>query len=306
MTFVAGNNNSEVWKHFLQSKDLQLAKCKTCSKEIKCKGGSTSGMRSHLKLMHHIEADAMKQVSAKVEQKVGKIDHFFVTQKDSSAVVLSELVAIDGLPIRVLAKIQPLRAALGAQGYHLPKDAKSIKAIIMKHCLEVKDIYKKQFEEMKKDKICFSITLDEYTSSRNRRFININVHVKNRHWNLGMVRIFGSMPADKAVTIVREKLKEFGICLDSDIVAATTDGAAVMKKFRKAILPTHQLCLAHGIHLAVCDVLYKTTPVQEVIPDLDKEEDFALDDISISDDSDYEDEEGVGLQVSIIYNYSKV
>ena len=176
----------------------------------------------------------------------------------------------------------------------------------MKHCLEVKDIYKKQFEEMKKDKICFSITLDEYTSSRNRRFININVHVKNRHWNLGMVKIFGSMPADKAVTIVREKLKEFGICLDSDIVAATTDGADVMKKFGKAILPTHQLCLAHGIHLAVCDVLYKTTPVQEVIPDLDEEEDFALDDISISDDSDYEDEEGVGLQVSIIYNYSKV
>ena len=114
------------------------------------------------------------------------------------------------------------------------------------------------------------------------------------------------MPADKAVTIVREKLKEFGICLDSDIVAATTDGAAVMKKFGKAILPTHQLCLAHGIHLAVCDVLYKTTLVQEIIPDLDEEEDFALDDISISDDSDYEDVEGVGLQVSIIYNYSKV
>ena len=41
------------------------------------------------------------------------------------------------------------------------------------------------------------------------------------------------MPADKAVTIVREKLKEFGICLDSDIVAATTDGASVTKKFGK-------------------------------------------------------------------------
>ena len=256
--------------------------------------------------MHHIEPDAMKQESAKVEQKVGKIDHFFMTQKDSLAVVLSELVAIDVLPTRILAKSQRLRAALGAQGYHLPKDAKSIKAIIMKHCLEVKDIYKKQFQEMKKDKICFSITLDEYTSSRIRRFININVHVKNRHWNLGMVRIFGSIPADKAVTIVREKLKEFGICLDSDIVAAPTDGAAVMKKFGKAFLPTHQLCLAHGIHLAICDALYKTTPIQEVIPDLDEEEDFALDDISISDDSDYEDEEGVGLQVSIVYNYSKV
>ena len=72
------------------------------------------------------------------------------------------------------------------------------------------------------------------------------------------------MPVDKAVTIVREKLKEFGICLGSDIVAAATDGAPVMKKFGKSILPTHQLCLTHGIYLAVSEVLYKTTPVQKV------------------------------------------
>ena len=54
--------------------------------------------------------------------------------------------------------------------------------------------------------------------------------------------------------------------------------------------------MAHGIHLAVCDVLYKTTLVQEAIPDLD-EEDSALDDSAISDDSNHEDEEGCGLQV---------
>ena len=40
--------------------------------------------------------------------------------------------------------------------------------------------------------------------------MNINVHVKNWNWNLG-IRIFGSMPGDKAVIIVRKKLKEFGI-----------------------------------------------------------------------------------------------
>ena len=83
MIFVAGKNNSGVWKHFLHFKDLELAKCKTCSKEIKCKGGSTCGMRSHLKLMHHIEVDIAKQVVAKDEQKVGKIDNFFRTEKDS-------------------------------------------------------------------------------------------------------------------------------------------------------------------------------------------------------------------------------
>ena len=55
--------------------------------------------------------------------------------------------------------------------------------------------------------------------------------------------------------------------------------------------------------LAVCYVLYKTTPVQEVIPDLD-EEDSALDNIAVSDESDHENEEDCGLQV--LNKYSKV
>ena len=46
-----------------------------------------------------------------------------------------------------------------------------------------------------------------------------------------------------------------------------------------------------------------TPPVQEVISDLD-EEDSALDDTAISDDSNHEDEEGGELQV--LNKYSKV
>ena len=46
---------------------------------------------------------------------------------------------------------------------------------------------------------------------------------------------------------MKKKIDEFGIDLDSDVVAATTDGTSVMVKFGKSILPNHQLCLAHGI-----------------------------------------------------------
>ena len=74
-------------------------------------------------------------------------------------------------------------------------------------------------------------------------------------------------------------------------MAATTDGAS-NEKICKSHFPTHQLCLAHGIHLTVCDVLYK------VIPDLD-EENSALDDAAISDDRNHENEEVCWLQVSI-------
>ena len=56
---------------------------------------------------------------------------------------------------------------------------------------------------------------------QNRRYMNINVHVEDRHWNLGLVRIFGSMPAEKVVAVMKKKVDEFGIDLDSDVVAAT-------------------------------------------------------------------------------------
>ena len=52
-------------------------------------------MRSHLKLMHHVEVNIAKQEAAKDEQKVGKTNHFFRTEKYFFAVALSELVAID-------------------------------------------------------------------------------------------------------------------------------------------------------------------------------------------------------------------
>lgn len=54
-------------------------------------------------------------------------------------------------------------------------------------------------------------------------------------------------------------LKDFNLPLDN-ISSVTTDGARVMKKMGREIGPDHQICFAHGLHLAVCDVLYKKKP----------------------------------------------
>ena len=34
----------------------------------------------------------------------------------------------------------------------------------------------------------FSVTLDEYSSIANRRFLNVNVHSHKKFWNLGMLK----------------------------------------------------------------------------------------------------------------------
>ena len=40
------------------------------------------------------------------------------------------------------------------------------------------------FKEKCKNGQRFSLTLDEYTSIQNKRFMNINVHAENEHWSL--------------------------------------------------------------------------------------------------------------------------
>jgi hypothetical protein len=69
-----------------------------------------------------------------------------------------------------------------------------------------------------------------------------------------MVKISGSLDSKKTQDMVKAHLDRFGLDLDKNIVACTSDGAAVMVKFGREIMPLHQQCIAHCLHLAVCDV----------------------------------------------------
>nr|AFH08794.1 raptor [Schmidtea mediterranea] len=81
----------------------------------------------------------------------------------------------------------------------------------------------------------------------------------NKFWNLGLCRIHGSMPAERCVILIENKLKEF-----ANIVSITTDGASVMKKAVKLINENNQLCLAHIIQLAIIKVLYIKNNFDEI------------------------------------------
>ena len=85
--------------------------------------------------------------------------------------------------------------------------------------------------------------------------MNINIHTNKKFWNLGLIRIHGSMPAQKYIITLENKLAQFKISLDG-LVAITTDGAADMTKVGKSINVRHQLCLAHAIQLAGIKVIY--------------------------------------------------
>ena len=73
-----------------------------------------------------------------------------------------------------------------------------------------------------------------------------------------LFKISSSFPAE----IVERRLDEFNVSLKKHVVACVIDCTDVMVNFWKSIPCEHQLCFAHCIHLAVCDVLYgKNTTV---------------------------------------------
>ena len=49
-----------------------------------------------------------------------------------------------------------------------------------------------------------------------------------KHWNLGLICVYGSMNAEKCIDVLKTRLKEHNANIDTAIVAIGTDGLNVM------------------------------------------------------------------------------
>ena len=162
---------------------------------------------------------------------------------------------MDRVSFNTVSTSKQLLQAFLARGYNLPQTVQNVRKYYHIFFPNTEKRYKENDRNKKgAGKFC-SVTLDEYTSTRSRRYMNLNRHYDSDPLNLGMVRIKGSMPTERAENLVKERLHEFGLKIE-DIVAATTDGASMMKSFGRMVCCVHQLCFAYGYHLAVTDFLY--------------------------------------------------
>ena len=143
------------------------------------------------------------------------------------------------------------------------KNSPRLYKIVTSYSETIRQLVIKEISEYKLNGKVFSITFDEWTSLRNRRYINVNLHSESKFWNLELLRINVGLPAEKCVLLLSEKLNQYGLSLEKNIVCLTNDGAAVMQKVGKLIPAAQQFCLAHAIQLAVVDVLYKKETTEE-------------------------------------------
>ena len=252
-------------------KSTEKAKCKLCQTILKASGSSTKGLIIHLKSKHKIEVKSCLDIEDRPKPKIRKIDSFFKSKKPSLEEILSQLTAVDGLTFNQIARSERLHRAFKADGYVLPKSHQHVRNLVIKNFENVKKLVKEELDEIKLNNGRFSITFDESTSARSRRYMNINCHFQGGFHSLGLVRIHGSMDTKKAIRLVEDRLNCFGLDLNTDIVAMITDGASLMVKFGKETSPLHVICYAHAIHLAICDVLYKRQPSAAFSDDLDSD-----------------------------------
>jgi len=127
-----------------------------------------------------------------------------------------------------------IRESLSANGFRLPLAEPSIMQLV--HC-QHKSIQKEMTNKIETELQCnirFSVTLDEYTLVRCRRHMNVYIHYRNDHINLGLKRMLGSCDVEKFLELLEKNLAEFWITnMQTYIVSIVSDDASVMKKLGK-------------------------------------------------------------------------
>jgi len=206
------------------------------------------------------------------------------------------MIAKDGFTFNTFCKSVDLRNLFLKSGFRLPTSPNTIRSIVITFSDSIKAEMINKFRKLQEQNQKFSLTFDEWTSRKNRRYLNINVHYKEKHFNLGLVRIHGSCTAEHCVNIVEERLKSFNLNIKDDIIGITTDGASMMVKVGKLMPCYQQLCYAHGVQLAVIDVLYKKNLQQESSEETQIQ--FYMSDDE-DDDVDEDEEDGLSVTLSL-------
>ena len=198
-------------------------------------------------------------------------------------------MAVDGWSFHSISKSEGTRLGLLSRKFSdLPKTPQTIKNLVMKFADDLIQEDKKRLAELVKKNIRFALTFDEWTSLRNRRYLNLVLHYEDsKIINLGLFRVIGNATSVNVLLLVQSALGEFGLDLYKHIVCIMTDGCPTMTKLGELASPViQQLYYAHAIQLSVLDTLYvKKTQKQPKEVDTD-----SSDSANEEDDSGDEDE----------------
>lgn len=134
------------------------------------------------------------------------------------------MTAPEVLLFNVFVTSQDLRKLLHSKDYtDLPNSNHSMRNQVINYSKEIRNQVSLEIRACLKSGERFSLTFDEWTSSSNKRYMNLNVHGGEQFFKLGLVRVQGSMTADQCIKKLNTRLAQHGLTLENDIVAIITN-----------------------------------------------------------------------------------
>lgn len=264
---------SEVWKFFEkhEENEKRFGVCKNCKAKISCSNKGTFGLKYHVKSCWKIDLKLDSLTAPSTSGLLSKIPELPLEK------LLGSLVAQDGFSMHAIAESSVMQHLFKKYGLDLPKTPSTITA-------KVKSLYQDCFQSMVnelssriKNGDRFSLTGDEWSSSRRRRYVNLNLHNKITY-NLGLFRLPPKCSALKLKDLIKDHLSKFEIDVKVHVPGFSSDGCRWMEKTGKLIDPEHTICVNHSLQLGVCDVLYSKKNTSEECADLDQISDSDSDD----------------------------
>lgn len=249
---------NDLWSVCLQ----KTANGEICGQHLKTTSGSKTGLTRHLLNSHDIDCKNPKEMQTPITDYSKPPPLISKDFKNR----ICRFVVCDGYSPWRLAKSDLVREILfELHKKELPKSPNTIWKIIEEYVTETRE----KLMNLLQGQFNGSLTADEWTDLSGQRYMNVNVHIKDKQYCLGLARIDKSANAEFLAEVLNQRLEEFKV----DAFFITTDGAAVMGSMCKKLNLIQQKCQLHGINLAIRDVLYSKKPVigdQQVIDQEDR------------------------------------
>ena len=236
--------------------------CQRCNKMIKYSGSSTTTLKNHLK-SHGLSLNKATESIILTDERASEkrqitVGNFFAQKKLQN--IVSDL-ATHGISIRAITRNKYNRQSIARDKFKLPANESDVMKLLHKDFNEKQTKKKDDTIKLKvANKVKFSMTFDEVTTLRGRRYSGVNIHDKTDKvtYKTGLIRILGSCSALDIFEIMKH-LGVFGITMKKGLVASTQVGASVNKKYIRNIDIIDQFCLNHGLHLDVTSTSWSVT-----------------------------------------------
>lgn len=127
------------------------------------------------------------------------------------------MLAESNMSFNQIAQTKFIRESLAAKypDRIIPKDHRCVSNMMLTFYELVEAETNERIRKLKREGIKFSATIDEWTSSANCRYMNINLHYKvsedgkTAHINLGLMKIKEKCPANVMVRLVSNSISFF-------------------------------------------------------------------------------------------------